>query len=171
MARTGSESTTVSAQLQSRSFARRCSSTTCSYMTPWASTAAPPTCPPSSPVGAGEAVPRTNISTDWWYGRATCCPWEDASWRIPSRLLSQKRSKPSLPKKFWSLSARKSIHPSTLAIAFQDLIFSIEVITIYSFHFQLSLFFSLNLAVQSTVCEDELVRLDEAYVQNKYKVN
>ncbi len=32
------------------------------------------------------------------------------------------------------------------------------------------MFFSLHLGIQSGQCEEELVRLDEAYVQNKYKV-
>jgi signal-induced proliferation-associated 1 like protein 1 len=30
--------------------------------------------------------------------------------------------------------------------------------------------FSLHLGIQSGPCEEELIRLDEAYVQNKYKV-
>ena len=30
---------------------------------------------------------------------------------------------------------------------------------------------SLHLGIQSGPCEDELIRLDEAYVQNKYKVS
>ena len=31
--------------------------------------------------------------------------------------------------------------------------------------------YSLHLGIQSGPCEDELIRLDEAYVQNKYKVS
>lgn len=30
--------------------------------------------------------------------------------------------------------------------------------------------FSLHLGIQNGPCEDELIKLDEAYVQNKYKV-
>mgnify|MGYP001180590291 CR=1 FL=1 len=30
---------------------------------------------------------------------------------------------------------------------------------------------SLHLGIQSGPCEDELIRLDEAYIQNKYKVS
>ena len=32
-------------------------------------------------------------------------------------------------------------------------------------------FYSLHLGIQSGPCEEELIRLDEAYVQNKYKVS
>jgi len=31
-------------------------------------------------------------------------------------------------------------------------------------------FFSLHLGIQSGPCEEQIIRLDEAYVQNKYKV-
>ncbi len=31
--------------------------------------------------------------------------------------------------------------------------------------------YSLHLGIQSGPCEDELIRLDEAYVQNRYKVS
>ena len=39
------------------------------------------------------------------------------------------------------------------------------------FNCPLFIFYSLHLGIQSGPCEDELIRLDEAYVQNKYKVS
>ena len=43
--------------------------------------------------------------------------------------------------------------------------------SLYIFIYFLSFNYSLHLGIQSGPCEDELIRLDEAYVQNKYKVS